>query len=310
MKPAAIGGKHEISDSTLRIVLELVDHIDAMVAYWDINQECVFANEAYREWFGKTREELLGTTLQELLGPLYEKNLPYICGAYEGHKQVFERSITSPDGIVRHSLATYVPRMVAGKVQGIFVHVADVTSLKRLEEELREARATAEHLATHDFLTGLPNRALLSDRLAQAMAVAERKGEMVAVLSLDVDDFKAVNDSFGHPAGDQLLVALASRIVSSLRPSDSASRLGGDEFVILAPDLASPAEVDSIAERILANARAPFRIGEATVVPTVSLGIAMYPVHGATPKDLLEASDSALYRSKALGKNRYSHAVS
>ena len=90
------------------IVLSLVDHLDAMVAYWDINQTCVFANNAYRGWFGKSGEEVIGLTLQELLGPLYAKNLPYIRAAYDGHRRVFEREIRTPGGDIRSSLVTYI----------------------------------------------------------------------------------------------------------------------------------------------------------------------------------------------------------
>ena len=148
------------------IVLNLVDHLDAMVAYWDINQTCVFANDAYRAWFGKSAGEVVGLTMQQLLGPLYAKNLPYIRAAYDGHRQVFEREIPTPGGDVRSSLATYTPHRVDGQVLGIFVHVADVTPLKKLERELNAAKDKAEYLATHDFLTGMPNRVLLMDRIA------------------------------------------------------------------------------------------------------------------------------------------------
>src|SRR5688500_9167020 len=92
-----------------QIVMQLVDHLDAMVAFWDIDQICVFANNAYRDWFGKTREQIVGYSLQELLGPLYPKNLPYIHAAYAGETQVFEREIPAPDGRIRCSLATYTP---------------------------------------------------------------------------------------------------------------------------------------------------------------------------------------------------------
>jgi len=118
------------------IVLNVVDRIDAMVAFWDQNQVCVFANEAYYSWFGKTRTEILGTTIKELLGPLYEKDLHYITAAYEGKKQVFERVISTPGGI-RQSLVTYIPYVFGGQICGIFVHTADVTPLKELEQELQ-----------------------------------------------------------------------------------------------------------------------------------------------------------------------------
>jgi len=290
------------------IVLELVDHLDAMVAYWDANQVCVFANGAYRDWFGMTRQELIGRTLQELLGPLYLKNLPYIRAAYEGQKQIFEREIPGPDGRVRHGLATYTPHFVGGEVRGIFVHVADVTPLKALEHELRVAKAKAEEAAVHDFLTGLPNRVLLLDRINQALALARRNHEMVALLSLDVDDFKKVNDTWGHSVGDQLLIELASRLKRSLRATETVTRMGGDEFLVLAPAMESETQVETLAGRILEILSQPFELQGATLAPTFSLGIAFYPRHGATTETLIVSSDRALYVAKRLGKNRYAFA--
>jgi PAS domain S-box-containing protein len=151
MKPPDTTDPPPESKRLCEIVLNLVDHLDAMVAYWDINQTCIFANDAYRSWFGKSGEEVVGLTMQQLLGPLYAKNLPYIRAAYDGHRQVFEREIPTPGGDVRSSLATYTPDWVDGRVLGIFVHVADVTPLKKLERELNAAKDKAEYLATHDF---------------------------------------------------------------------------------------------------------------------------------------------------------------
>src|SRR3569833_1810964 len=183
------------------IVLDLVNHLDAMVAYWDADQVCVFANNAYRYWFGKSGSEVIGLTLKDLLGPLYEKNLPYIEAAYQGQRRVFEREIPTPSGIIRHSLATYTPHVVDGKVQRIFVHVADVSSLKKLEQELKFAKERAEKLATHDFLTGLPNRVLLVDTIKHAIAVKKRRNHWVAVISLDIDDFKKTGGAGGRGGG-------------------------------------------------------------------------------------------------------------
>jgi PAS domain S-box-containing protein len=126
------------------IVLTLVDHLDAMLAYWDIDQVCVFANNAYLAWFGKTQEQMIGITLEGLLGPIYAKNQSYIRAAYAGQPQVFEREILAPDGRVRYSLATYTPHVVDGAVRGIFVHVADVTPIKILEQERRRSEERLE----------------------------------------------------------------------------------------------------------------------------------------------------------------------
>lgn len=140
-----------------RIALEAVNHISAMVAYWDRNQICAFSNEAYREWFGKSPEEMLGMSMKELLGPLYEKNLPYILAAMQGERQVFERRIPLPGGIgFRDSIATYTPDIVDGEVRGMWVHVADVTILREREAALEQAlRERDAALAEARTLRGL-----------------------------------------------------------------------------------------------------------------------------------------------------------
>ena len=133
-------------------VLNIVNHISAMVAYWDFNQRCVFSNDAYRHWFGKSPEEMVGMSLKELLGPLYEKNLPYILGALRGEKQVFERQIPIPGGGFRESIATYTPDSINGVVCGFSVHVADVTILREreaaLERTIRERDAALAEVRT------------------------------------------------------------------------------------------------------------------------------------------------------------------
>jgi diguanylate cyclase (GGDEF)-like protein/PAS domain S-box-containing protein len=291
-----------------QIVMQLVDHLDAMVAFWDIDQTCVFANNAYRDWFGKTRDQIVGYSLQELLGPLYPKNLPYIRAAYAGETQVFEREIPAPDGRIRCSLATYTPYVVDGAVRGIFVHVADVTRLKKLEEALREAKERAEALATHDFLTGLPNRVLLVDRIEEAIARGKRNQRMAAVLMLDMDAFKQVNDTYGHAEGDRLLIEIAASLKGALRESDTLTRLGGDEFLLLASEMESKTQAEALAARVLQSVRRPFHLTGGIIRPTFSVGIAMYPTHGTTPQSLLANSDHALYAAKRLGKNRFAFA--
>ena len=305
MRPKSTDGDDPARLVPPEILLNLVDHLDAMLAYWDINQVCVFANNAYRDWFGKTREQILGHTLSELLGAIYAKNLPFIQAAYAGQKQIFEREIPAPDGLLRHSLATYTPYIVDGVVRGIFVHVADVTRLKLLEHELKTQKAKAELLATHDFLTGLPNRVLWQDRITQALALAKRQRDMLAVLSVDIDDFKKVNDTYGHSEGDRLLVEIANRMKDTLRDVDTVARLGGDEFIVLLPEINSESQVELVAVRLLAAVRPPLGLGPETIAPACSLGIALYPAHGTTPEALMVNSDRALYAAKKRGKGCY-----
>ena len=136
MRPNLTASPGQTADLALRVA----DSIPAMIAYWNADQVCLFANDAYRAWFGKGRREIVGTSMRELLGPIYELNLPYILAALAGEPQVFERSIPRPDGNgVRESLATYTPDIVDGVVQGFFVHVADVTPMKALQRELEAA---------------------------------------------------------------------------------------------------------------------------------------------------------------------------
>jgi PAS domain S-box-containing protein len=141
---------------TASIALRVVNHISAMVAYWDVNQRCVFANEAYREWFGRTPREMAGISMQQLLGPLYVMNLPHIEAALRGERQVFERRIPLPDGSVRETIATYTPDIVEGRICGFSAHVADVTSIKEREVALiRTVQERDRALAAVKTLEGL-----------------------------------------------------------------------------------------------------------------------------------------------------------
>ncbi|TSE11632.1 GGDEF domain-containing protein [Mesorhizobium intechi] len=290
--------------SLAEVVVEMVDNLDAMVAYWDANQKCVFANAAYLDWFGCTGKDLIGTRLQDLLGPLYALNLPYIAAAYSGKKQVFERAIPTREGGVRHSLATYIPRFENGTVQGIFVHVADVGPLKKLEAELKGAKDKAEKLATHDHLTGLPNRVTLNARISAAISEAGARGGGFGVFWLDLDSFKSVNDTHGHLAGDFLLVQMAERIKGVTREHDSLLRIGGDEFVMIAGNVTSAVDAQNVADRVLAAVREPLRIGDVVISTTLSIGAAIYPLNGVAPTSLLHSSDRALYAAKNAGRDR------
>jgi len=304
MNADTLAAPHEPENIT-RHALHVVDNIPAMAAYWDHDEVCVFVNGAYRDWFGRTREELIGCRLRDLLGPLYALNEPHIRAAYRGEAQVFERDIPTPGGHIRSSIATYTPDIVQDRVRGIFVHVADVTPLKMLERELRAAKARAEELATHDFLTGLPNRALLTDRIAHAIAVARRKKETVAILSIDLDDFKRINDTYGHVEGDRVLIEIANRMKSAVRESDTLARLGGDEFLTLSVEITSHALIEIIAGRLMEVVRPPIQLADEVYMPAISVGIALYPDNGATPEALIANSDHALYAAKNLGKGRY-----
>ena len=169
----------------------------------------------------------------------------------------------------------------------------------------KEAEAALLRMANHDALTGLPNRALLQDRLTQAVCKAQRSGREVGVMFIDLDRFKHINDSLGHEAGDQLIIEIARRLAGSLRESDTVARQGGDEFVVVLDDLAAPEDAALVAQKVLDRLFQPLVLCGQEVFPTGSIGIAMYPRDGADSAALLKAADSAMYRAKAIGGNHY-----
>ena len=184
-------------------------------------------------------------------------------------------------------------------------HVSAAVNNAHLFEELRDERAQFSHQALHDPLTGLPNRTLLLDRLSQAEARASRWGKRVAVLFLDIDRFKVINDSLGHDAGDQLLVSVAERVRECLRPGDTAARFGGDEFVIVCEGITSAAEALDIARNMTDAFGSPFLLrGEQTFL-SASIGVAIGPGAQSVPTDLVRDADSAMYRAKERGRARY-----
>jgi diguanylate cyclase (GGDEF)-like protein/PAS domain S-box-containing protein len=175
----------------------------------------------------------------------------------------------------------------------------DITAVKDAQQRLK-------HMATHDALTGLPNRSLLTERLAHALTLARRKNHQVAVLFLDLDRFKNVNDTVGHEAGDRLLKLVAGRLASCIRESDTLARLGGDEFVVLVEGFDSSSYLMTLSERILQTVSEPFRVEEDNEYYLgVSIGIGIYPTDGEDGPTLLRCADSAMYYAKESGRNHY-----
>lgn len=175
--------------------------------------------------------------------------------------------------------------------------------LESWQTHLQSENETLAHQASHDSLTGLPNRAFFEGRLIRALRNASKLNEQVAVLYLDSDRFKGINDNFGHAAGDAVLTAVATRVRAQLREDDLVARLGGDEFAVLLAPLHKAEDAERIAEKIIASMEMPIQLpGNASVLTSLSIGIAVYPDHGATPGTLLHAADAAMYQAKRLAR--------
>ena len=203
------------------------------------------------------------------------------------------------DGTVRPKwFSISVVRDDDGEIVNHLAIFSDVTDRKLAEERI-------EFLAHHDALTHLPNRILTRDRFEQAVAKAQREKTRIAVIYVDLDNFKYVNDSFGHPAGDQLIITSVERLKQHIRETDTVSRQGGDEFLIILPDVGESAAAERVASQILSNLSAPFDIAGHTIGISASVGITFYPEDGNDFDTLLKNADAAMYAAKASGKNAY-----
>lgn len=272
---------------------DVLEAIPDAVVVTDPHGDIVFVNRGAESMTGYERSELIGQAI-EILVPeklrgihvrhrrgFYAKGLPRLMGA--GTKDF---SLRRKDG-------TTVPVEISlGPVGADTVAVVrDVTERKRMEEAL-------EHRALHDPLTDLANRSLFFDRLRQAIHSARRDGTQLALVMLDVDEFKTINDTRGHAAGDAVLKEVASRLRLGLRATDSAARLGGDEFAWILPRVAHRRSVDTIVRKRLAIAQEPVRVDGGEIAIGLSAGIAMFPEDGGDADRLLRAADAAMYGIK------------
>src|SRR5215203_1421271 len=272
----------------------------------DLHGNVTFVNPAASDMTGWSTQDLLGRPMHNLLHHTKPDGAPYLreqCPIYAALEdgathsrdvEVFWRK----DGTSFPVEYTSTPILEDGEIVGAVVTFRDITERKALEQQLH-------HQAFHDPLSGLPNRALFMDRLQHALTRANRRGNKVAVLFTDLDNFKVINDSLGHEVGDQLLVAVAERLKTCLRPEDTAARLGGDEFTILVEDIAGVGEGVQIAKRIAEILQPPFALEDQEVFATVSTGIALNSPAQEHSADLLRHADLAMYRAKHRGKARY-----
>jgi diguanylate cyclase (GGDEF)-like protein/PAS domain S-box-containing protein len=281
----------------------IIENIPAMVFVKRLdNYQYILLNRAGETILGYGRDEMIGKTADELFSHEQAKadaddDARLLCVA---DVQVIDEDRTSRLSGARVSLRTkkIVFSDAKGRRQYLLGISEDVTESKR-------AQAQIAHLAHYDILTDLPNRALFKESLQAALARSERSGEGAAVLCVDLDHFKTVNDTLGHPVGDALLQAVASRLRSCVREDDSVARLGGDEFAIVQSGARLPQSASHLAARVVEIMSEPFQLNGHTVVIGASVGVALSPTDSSDPDELLKMADMALYRAKAEGRGGF-----
>lgn len=406
-----------------QFISSIIKDIPNMIGHWDRDLRCRYANNAYREWFGKSPEEIIGITFRDLVGErLFALNEPLIRRVLAGEPQRFERTLNKASEDVGHIIGHYIPNFDAnGTVRGFVTQASEVTILKETEAKLELAACvfentldgvlitdadgiilsvnpafteitgyTAEeavgqnprilqsnrhdrafyaamwkqiltegrwngeiwnrrkdgdlylermtiskvsdtdgepvryvsvfsditafwrkdehlkHLAFHDALTDLPNRTLLMERINQIIINSDREPCNLALLFLDLDGFKLVNDQYGHNVGDDLLKEVAKRLLGLVRHSDIVARLGGDEFIVVLNNPKGIEKITSIASSVVNSINEPMEILGEVLRVGASVGIAMFPADASTSVDLIKNADTAMYVAKDSGKNRVS----
>jgi diguanylate cyclase (GGDEF)-like protein/PAS domain S-box-containing protein len=278
----------------------LVQHASDVLTVVDPDLVIRYQSAAAAHVVGAGHHELIGTSLAIFIHPddlAQFVSKVAIAQAPPLAPEVIEARMRRVDGSWTFTETTVTNLLDEPGVNGFLLTTRDISDRKRLEDQLR-------HEALHDPLTGLSNRVLFHERLNHAAARAARDPQTIAVLMLDLDGFKSVNDTLGHAAGDRLLKEVASRLGAAVRPGDTVARMGGDEFAILV-ERADPETAEVIAGRILALLRTPFDVEGRTIVPSGSLGVAVGVTNAMNAEELLQSADLAMYTAKTGGKGRY-----
>lgn len=283
------------SEARLRTI---ADNLPVYIAYVDSDLVYRFANATYREWLGISPADMIGKPVAEVIGTAaFEERKDYFTDCLAGREVRFDIDMNI-NGQTRSLQSAYIPQMHDGAVAGIFILSTDVTTQKQQERQLQlQARA--------DALTGLPNRRAFEERFGDALARSSRTGAGLALLYLDVDHFKAINDTFGHAAGDLVLKEFARRLRMATRSTDTVARLGGDEFSVILNGVAGQEDAAGVAQKILEAIARPFMVEDRAHAVSTSIGVAFTRSDGMDLEALSQKADEALYEVKRAGRGHY-----
>ncbi len=287
----------QLASSEARL-LTITNNLPVLIAYVDAEERYRFCNKTYEDWFGKSIAQIVGARIVDVIGEkLYEVARVHVAQALQGKAVTYESARSTGQGI-QYLKMQYLPDLAQdGSVAGAYVLGQDVSASKMQEMSLQRDLLT-------DALTMLPNRTAYLQELNLAIARSIRNRQSIAVMFLDVDKFKSINDTYGHEAGDKVLVEFGRRLKQSVRSTDMVARLSGDEFVVLLENLnGGEADAKAVAEKILAAVQVPIRIDGLDLVISTSIGIRLAGKRLGTAEALLKEADSAMYEAKHAGRN-------
>ena len=288
------------ADEALRLAAMVFDTVDEGVVVTDANNRIVAVNQSFCRITGYTEDEVDGENPRMLAGGVHPPGFYRDMWSALNAEDRWQGEICNRRKNGELFVEWLSIKRLRDEAGGITHHLAVFSDLTEHRIETDRIR----RLAHYDLLTGLPNRALFADRARQALSKARREKSELAVMFIDLDLFKQINDTLGHAVGDLLLKAAAARMQDCLRGSDTVARIGGDEFVVLVPDVESAENAMSVALKIRHALARPFQLSGRSLRVSCSLGIALFPGHGADQNQLLSNADTAMYRAKSRGRNR------
>ena len=289
-----------LRDSTERLA-QVIDTVPASVSAYDREGNCIFLNASFANRLGVAQGDAIGRHAGDLLGPeagARSLSLDQVVFRSGRALPTYEEEFEDADGRLTWLTTKSPLRDAQGTIIAVLTSSLDISDRKKAERHL-------VHLAHHDALTGLPNRTFLQDRLRREIGRARRGDRLFALLLLDLDRFKSVNDALGHHAGDELLKAVGTRLKALAGDEDTFARLGGDEFALLQTGINSAQEAIDLAERVIAVMSEPFLIFGEEIVAGASIGMVLHPNDGDDAENLLKKADIAMYRAKSEGRNVY-----
>ncbi|HEU0188662.1 MAG TPA: diguanylate cyclase [Gallionella sp.] len=299
---------HALKESE-KLLSDILENVTAYIYMKDTQGRYLFANRLLREQFDAPMEEIVGYDDYKFFdaGTAASMRKDDLRVLQHGETlQTEETNFNILTGVANVFLSVKLPlRREDGSIYALCGISTDITERKEIEEHMR-------HMAQYDGLTHLPNRALFNDRLQQALVAAQRNQERLALMFLDLDKFKPVNDTYGHAVGDLLLKEVALRMQDCLRESDTAARIGGDEFVVLLPTIETEQDAGIVGGKILHALNQPFELAGHRLNISSSIGVAVYPDHGSSEKQLVKSADIAMYHAKKNGRNNvklYQHGM-